>query len=377
MRRRVTMRNSETMQTRTVFAAITLCVLAALLPMHAARAQNALSPPLTPERVYAALAILSKEDRAKQIEDGARREGKLVLVHTMRGSLGVRHVALFRKRYPFLELDVAGEMGSQDAAERLLTEETAGRHLTDVIITAVMDLNELLRRDFVARYPTPATSAILPIYRAFIDREHRWIPFFWSEHGISYNTSLVPPDKAPKAWKDLCDPSFRGGVSFDPAENRFLSGLHAMLGEDGTRDFLDCLGRNDPIIQRGHTQRLELMLAGDHMAQGDNYIYQGVLAKRRNPSAPFAFVTSAPILATNDVAAINRQAPHPFAAALFADWTLSQESQSYLAERLRGPVALKHPFLPDDVTLIDNTDPPPEVMNRLLGYWRHSMEKVK
>jgi hypothetical protein len=28
---------------------------------------------------------------------------------------------------------------------------------------------------------------------------------------------------------------------------------------------LECIGRNDPIVQRGHTQRMELMLAGDHM----------------------------------------------------------------------------------------------------------------
>jgi iron(III) transport system substrate-binding protein len=356
-------------------AALIYAAVAASTPtLTTAHAQDRLS---NVEKIYAELAALPAPERARRIEEGARKEGKLVLVHTLRGALGAGHVDLFRKRYPFLKLDVAGEIGSQDAAERLYAEETVGRHLTDVIVTAVMDLAQVIRRDYVARYPTPAVEAILPQYRPFIDRENKWVPWFWSEHGISYNTSLVPKDKAPKAWTDLCNPFFKGSVSFDPAENRFLSGLNAMLGEDGTRALLECLGRNDPIVQRGHTQRMELMLAGDHMVQGDNYLYQGVSMQRKNPRAPFAIVYSAPILATNDVLAINRNAPNPYAAALFADWTLTPESQKYLADWLRGPVALKHPYLPDDVTLIDNIEPPADMMERLMGYWQRYVEKKR
>src|SRR5262249_21775993 len=168
---------------------------------------------------------------------------------------------------------------------------------------------------------------------------------------------------------------FKGSVSYDPAENRFLSGLNAMLGEEKTRALIECIGQNDPIIQRGHTQRMELMLAGDHMMQGDNYLYHGVAMQRKNPNAPFAILYSAPILATNDVAAINRNAPHPYAVALYSDWLLSEESQAYLAKVLRGPVALKHPYLPDDVTLVDNVDPPKDVMDHLLGDWLTFVEK--
>src|SRR5262245_22236838 len=362
---------------RPAAALIAVAAAAITLTTPGASAQDLRDRLSTVEKLYADLAALPAAERARRLEDGARKEGKLVLVHTLRGALGAGHVDLFRKRYPFLALDVAGEIGSQDAAERLYAEETVGRHLTDVIVTAVMDLAQLIRRDFVARYPTPAVEAILPQYRAFIDRENKWLPWFWSEHGISYNTSLVPKDKAPKAWNDLCNPFFKGSISFDPAENRFLSGLHSMLGEDGTRALLECIGKNDPIIQRGHTQRMELMLAGDHMVQGDNYLYHGVAMQRKNPRAPFAIVYAAPILATNDVLAINRNAPNPYAAALFADWPLTPESQNYLARWLRGPVVLKHPYLPEDVRLIDNIEPPADVMERLMGYWQRYVEKKR
>jgi iron(III) transport system substrate-binding protein len=336
---------------------------------------GALAQSSAPEKVYGELAALPADARAKRIEDGARAEGKLVIIHTMRGSLSTDHVDLFHKRYPFLKIELEGDIGSQDATERLYTEETAGRHLTDVINVALPDLTVLRDKNMLARLPSPATAAILPPYRGFIDPQGRWTSWYWSEHGISYNTSLVPKDKAPSGWDDLCNPFFKGSVSFDPAEDRYLAGLYAMLGEQGAEKLIRCIGENDPIIQRGHAQRMELMLAGDHMLQGDNYLYQGVLIQRKNPSAPYAIAYSAPAFGFAGVAAINKNAQHPYAAALWADWSLTQESQAYVARVLRGPVGLKHPFLPESMKIVTYVDAPPDVMERLMGYWSKYVSK--
>src|SRR5687768_5479509 len=90
-----------------------LAALAAALCAPDARAQSAA------EKIYKELASLPASERQKRLEDGARKEGRLVLIHTMRGSLSINHVALFRKRYPFLNVSLEGDIGSQDAAERL------------------------------------------------------------------------------------------------------------------------------------------------------------------------------------------------------------------------------------------------------------------
>ncbi len=187
----------------------------------------------------------------------------------------------------------------------------------------------------------------------------------------------MPPDKAPKAWLDLCNPFFKGNVSFDPAENRFIAGLDSMLSEKGAEDYFKCLGANDPIIQRGHDQRMHLMLAGDHMVQADSYLDTGLKIKRANPSAPYGMVLSAPILAITGLVAINRNVQHPYAAALFAEWLMSPESQQFLASDLRGLVNAhrKHPFLPDDAKIVTTKNPPPDEMNRLIAAWHKYMEK--
>jgi ABC-type Fe3+ transport system substrate-binding protein len=346
-----------------------LALLAIWLGAPDARAQPAA------EKLYQELAALPAAERHKRLEDGARKEGRLVLIHTMRGTLSTNHVALFQKKYPFLKVSLEGDIGSGDAAERLYAEETAGRHLTDVINVALPDLTALLNRNMIARFSTPAIDGILPPYKGFIDKDGRWTPWYWSEHGISYNSSLVPKDKIPNAWMDLCNPFFKGSVSFDPAEERYLSGLYAIMGEDETIKLLKCVGANDPIIQRGHTQRIELMLAGDHMVQGDNYLYHGISVKRKNPSAPYAISYSVPVMGFAGVAVINRNTPRPHAAALWTEWTLTEESQKYVATLLRGPIALKHPYLPDDAKIVTYTDAPADVSKRLLDTWNRYVAK--
>jgi iron(III) transport system substrate-binding protein len=342
-------------------------LLAAIMTAGILLGARADAAPLTEvERLYAELAELPAPDRAKRIEDGARREGALSFIHSWRGQLGRRHVALFEKRYPFVKVDVT-DIGSQDAAERLVAEETAGRHLTDIVSLAAGDMGDLL--DLVARYPTPATDRIYDRYKEFLDPDHRWVPFYWTEHGLSYNSAILTPDKAPKSWDDLCKPAYKGKISFDPLEVRFLIGLNTMMGEQKLESWLKCIGENKPIIQRGHTQRLQLMLAGDHWIQGDNYLYQGMLLKSKDPNVPFAPVFSAPVITNAGVVVINKNTTHPYAAALLADWTLSQESQDYAAKNYRGPVAAKHPYMPDDAKIVVFSFADADLTDRLQGYW--------
>jgi len=328
------------------------------------------------EPLYASLAKLSADQREKRIEEGARKEGKLNFVHTWRGKNARDHVKLFEKRYPFIKVDM-GDLGSQDAAERFIAEESAGRHLTDILTLGVPDMAIILKHNFVAKYPTPATKKILKQYQNFIDPAERWIPWYWAEHGISYNTNLIKPDRAPKTWFDLCKPEFKGQVSFDPSETRFLAGLYVMMGEEKTKEWLKCMGQNQIIIQTGHTQRMELMLTGDHALQGDNYFYTGVEAKRKDPKAPFAMVLTAPILSFAGGMVINKNALNPYASALFVDWTLSADSQNLVNEILRGPLTTKHPYLPDNVKLVTYNIVSDDITKRLHDAWGQYIGRMK
>ena len=327
------------------------------------------------ETLYRELSNLPAPERQKRLEDGARQEGKLTFVHTLRARLGADHIGLFRKRYPFVAVD-ASDMGSQEASERLVQEETAGRHLTDVLSLAIPDLDLILERRLLAENPTPATASILPQFRGFIDASSRWTPYYWSDFGISYNTSIVPADKAPKSWDDLCRPDFRGQVSFDGPNIRFLVGIYTMMGEDKTRAWIECIGKNKPIIQLGMPQRFELMLAGDHAVQGQNFMYYCPAKKVQWPAAPCALVLTAPVLGFAGAMVINRNTIHPHAAALLADWAPSEESQLYLARAFRGPLSAKHPYLPPETKVVTYGLTGKAVVDKVLAWWDQYVTKA-
>jgi iron(III) transport system substrate-binding protein len=343
---------------------IVIAVFTGLTLSSEAEAQQ----PSKAEQIYLDLARLPEGERATRILEGARAEGHFRFIHSLRGSTGKNQTEAFQKRYPFLQVEVT-ELGSQDAAERLVTEEAASRHLTDLVVVEIADMTQILAQRLAAQYPTPSVSRILPQYRLFIDPENRWVPFEANEHGIAYNTNLVK--SPPKTYEELCEPQFRGSVSFDPLEVRFLVGMYKIFNDDVGRvdRFLKCMSENAPIIQRGHAQRSELMTAGDHAASPDQYFYLGLIEKKDNPSLPFAADYLTPITVSAVTALINRNTPYPFAAALFADWSLSDESQQIEANDFRGPVAAKHPFFPDDAKLIAYTTVPKEIEDQLVALW--------
>jgi ABC-type Fe3+ transport system substrate-binding protein len=320
------------------------------------------------EQLYSELAKLPSSERLARIVEGARKEGKFRFVHSLRGDLGQNHVAMFLKRYPFVHVEHS-ELGSQDAADRLVVEESAGRHITDAVVSETPDLTELLKRDFAAHYVSPEIRHVLKQYEYLIDNDNRWFPFAIDEHGITYNTNLV--SKPPTTYDELCEPKFRGSVSFEPFETRFLAGLLAIFENrfEKLDAWVACMARNQPILQRGHTQRQELMIAGDHAISPDQYMYEGIAQKRKFPSLPFGADFDAPVTITALNLVISKNTPYPYATALFADWLISEESQAYLSARLRGPIALKHPYFTDGTKLVSYGYVPGDVIGRLHAIW--------
>ena len=111
------------------------------------------------------------------------------------------------------------------------------------------------------------------------------------------------------------------------------------------------------------------MIAGDHAASPDSYFFSGLIAKKAHPSLPFAVDYEVPVTVSAVTSVINRNAENPYAAALFADWSLSDEAQQIQAEDFRGPVATKHPFFPKDAKLIAYVTVSKDIEDKLVALW--------
>lgn len=348
-----------------ILAAFSALTAAALVPAAPVKAQTAV------EKLYADLAKLPDAERQQKILEGARKEGTVVLLNTTSGRKGVQHLDVFKKRYPEIRAE-RGELSPETAGEQIVAEATARRHISDGLSLAISDMGEVLKLNIAAVYPTPATKRVLPEYRGALDPQHRWVPWRISEQGISFNPVMLARFKMtePKTYMDLCDPQYEGQVALDTASTRVLSGFHAIMGEEETRKFLECMGKNNPVIMRGQTSRIMLMMAGDHAIQASNSLYVGIAANQENPKkAPFKPVYTAPVMIYPTGMIINSNAPHPYAAALFVDWTLTDESQKMVTDWGRGNVTEKHPFFPPEAQLVTFGLLDEGTRDRLHGYY--------
>ena len=67
---------------------------------------------------------------------------------------------------------------------------------------------------------------------------------------------------------------------------------------------------------------------------------------------PYKAVWTAEVFADAIAGVISRNAPHPYAAALFVDWLLSDKVQKYIVKSGRAGVTIPHPFIPAHAKVI-------------------------
>jgi ABC-type Fe3+ transport system substrate-binding protein len=325
------------------------------------------------EQLYADLFKLPLPERRQKIVDGAKKEGGFELIYGFGGELGTNYFNLFKKIYPWVNAH-GMFLSSTESNPRLIAEETTGKHITDVLSgTDIMDTNQGLDLGLFARYPTPKADKILQQYRYLEDPFHRWLLNTWEERGLSYNADAVKRLGAepPATYFDLCKPEFEGQVSFDPPRDSFLAFFLKIFGKEKLVDWLKCMGKNRPIVTKGETLRLNLMMAGDHAIQGMNFFYAGMRLRDKlgADKVPFVPVYTAPIMANGEGCLINRNTPHPYTAALFCDWTLDDEPQAYIKSEYRGTVTLPHPFMPPDAPLVPILAEEPGAADELFQLW--------
>lgn len=91
-----------------------------------------------------------------------------------------------------------------------------------------------------------------------------------------------------------------------------------------------------------------------------------------NSDVPTANPASRALILTSYLSdVINKNAAHPYAAALLAAWHLNDEFQAYLASVPRGPITHKSPYIPENASLVIYRFDTNEEYNRIRGYWKH------
>jgi ABC-type Fe3+ transport system substrate-binding protein len=263
----------------------------------------------------------------------AKKEGKVVVYSMALGApYYVAVLKAFEAKYGIKVESL--DLRASELAERVRTEQSAGRFLGDVeIITTTMIEEQRKNGDYIQNMgAVPNAANLRPPFKA----TDFSVPAYVQPMGILVNTRLVKPEDEPKSWNDLNDPKWKGKILSD--DMRPLGSgntMFAILQNKMGAAFNEQLAEQKPVLSR------DMRNDARRVARGEYPIYvpqvfafasdlKGLPVKVIIPKegAPYAQMEFA----------LLRNASHANAARLLVNYFLDQDSQLLYANGWMLPV---------------------------------------
>ena len=289
----------------------------------------------TSDETVKKIAGLSAVDRAAFLEEGARKEGQVVLYSSMSLSDYPKVIAAFEKRYPFVKTNVYRSTPS-GVFTRLDTEARAGRYAADVVSSAPVEMWELKQKRLSTSYLSPERSAFPT---GSYDLDGYWQGFEVTPLVLAFNTRAVASAGIPQTYQDLLSPRWKDKMSLGTDEYAWFSVMLDAMGKQAGGEYLRSLARQQlQMPGSSSVMRVQLMMAGESAiaiaARGRR------VTEYKQQGAPIDFRILNPYPGEPNFTALAQRAPHPHAAVLFIDWILSEEGQVKMSE-LTGRISLR------------------------------------
>ena len=261
--------------------------------------------------------------------EAAKKEGKVVWYTSLALPTAEKVGKLFEAAYPGIKVEVQ-RTGSQRILQRVMQELQANLKLVDVIHTSDAGHFVLLKeKKLLMKYTPPGVDAFPP---GFKDKDGYYFTLRATVNVIAYNTKLVPAAEAPKGWKDLLDPKWRGKmVTAHPGYSGVISTHVLALVQLYGWDYFKQLAQNKLMLVQSAVDPAGVVASGERQVAvdgGDYYYYQ--MKKKGNPIEVVYPKEGVPLVVSPT--AIASFAPHPNAAKIFTDFTFSRELQQVMAD---------------------------------------------
>ena len=261
--------------------------------------------------------------------EGARKEGKVVWYTSLALGSAEKVARMFETAYP----DIKGEVhrtGSQRVLQRLMQELQANIKNADVVHTSDAGHFVLLKDKKLLMKYTPAGADRL--LAGFKDKDGYHYGLRATVSVIAYNPKIVPAAEAPKTWKDLLDPKWRGKlVTAHPGYSGVIATHVLALVNLHGWDYFKQLAANKPMIVQSAVDPPGVVASGERPVAANTADYNAYATKKKgNPIEIVMPREGVPLIVSPT--AITAFAPHPNAAKLFTDFTFSREVQQTLAD---------------------------------------------
>ncbi len=285
--------------------------------------------PVMPSAPATATVALSPADAewAKVIAE-ARKEGKVnVYTFWITGDASKAVAEAFEKRYG-IKVEMITGVGAV-LIERMKTEQAAGKYVADTFDSAISLVTMAKDNGLLQKWGN------LPVLNEKI--EWRIPPRVDAEDtiidgGVGHvttiiNTSLVKPGDEPKSFKDFLEPKWGGGKISIASPVTAPVSIMPYVKKIIDDDYFIRLGKNNPKI--GPTVRDGINAVARSEAYVEFLMTDSIVAPLAAQGAPLKAIELAEgaLRLHGLTLTFPKNAPHPNAAKLFANWMLSKEGQ--------------------------------------------------
>jgi iron(III) transport system substrate-binding protein len=261
--------------------------------------------------------------------EAAKKEGKVVWYTSLALSSAEKVAKLFEAAYPGIKVEVH-RTGSQRILQRVMQELQANIKIADVVHTSDAGHYVLLKDKKLLMKYTPAGIDGFPA--AFKDKDGYHFGLRATVNVIAYNSKIIPAAEAPRTWKDLLDPKWKGKlVTAHPGYSGVIATHVLALVHLHGWDYFKQLAQNKPMLVQSAVDPSGVVASGERpiaVDGGDYTFYQ--VKKKGNPVEIVFPKEGVPLVVSPS--AITTFAPHPNAARLFTDFIFSRELQQVLAD---------------------------------------------
>jgi iron(III) transport system substrate-binding protein len=277
------------------------------------------------------IALYSGADREKILEEGAKREGQVVLYSAMIVNQALRPVVeAFSKKYPYVKPSY-WRADAPETLAKLSAEQRAGNVVVDLIEGSGVG-ETAIQAGFALPFISPRLAEYPESRR---DPRHLWASTRLSYFGVGYNTKLVAPGAPPKTYDELLDPKWKGKLAWRIGQaggmELMLSTLRIAWGEEKAMAYFRKL-KDQQIVNFGIGSARTLVdrvMAGEYPVALNIYAHHPLISAKSG--APVDTQLLDPVTTTSAILVVPKGAKHPHAAMLLADFLLSKEGQSILA----------------------------------------------
>ena len=261
--------------------------------------------------------------------EAARKEGKVVWYTSLALPSAEKVAKLFEAAYPGIKVEVH-RTGSQRILQRVMQELQANIKNVDVVHTSDAGHFVLLKEKKLLARHTPAGVDRFPA--GFKDKDGYYYGLRATVNVIAYNTQKISAADAPRTWKDLLDPKWKGRmVTAHPGYSGVIATHVLALVHLHGWEYFQALAKNQLMLVQSAVDPAGVVASGERPVAvngGDYTFYQS--KKQGNPVEIVYPKEGVPLVVSPS--AIASFAPHPNAARLFTDFGFTREVQQVMAD---------------------------------------------